>query len=237
MDIFTWMNELSAKLQNTFGERIVFIGLQGSRARGEARDGSDIDVVVLLDSVDASDLDCYRGIIESMSHSELACGFIGSADVLASWPRHELFQFYNDTVPIFGELPKTAPFTRDDAMQAALIGASGIYHAACHAIVFDGDAAPGIMESLFKNAFFVLQALQYARTGVFIRSKDELSKLLDGDDALVLEVGANRDAHCPSEESRLIEFGDLLIRWAESTVRAMGEGRASEMNHEPFLKG
>ncbi|MBQ2681900.1 MAG: nucleotidyltransferase domain-containing protein [Eggerthellaceae bacterium] len=223
MDAFDWTRDLAEKLKTEFGERAVFVGLQGSRARGEAHDGSDIDVVVLLDEMKVDDLVRYRSLVESMPNSELACGFVGSADVLALWPRHELFQFYNDTVPIYGELPKVSPFTRDDAMQAARIGASEIYHAACHSIVFDGEAAPGIVKSLLKNAFFVLQALQYARRGVYPRSKAELSKLLDGDDLLVLETGESWDACYPSDGGRLIELSGLLVRWSGSIMRSTTE--------------
>lgn len=236
MDVLAWIHELTAKLDEAFGARIMFVGLQGSRARGEARENSDIDVVVLLDVMTVEDLARYRILVESMPRSELACGFIGSVDVLASWPRYELFHFYNDTVPIYGELPYIVPFTRDDAIQAARIGASGIYHAACHAIVFDCEAAVGVFESLFKNAFFVLRALQFARTDAYPRNKAELSELLDGDEALILEVSRSWNTRRPSDRAGLIELGDLLIRWAESIMRSMDEGRGAAMNLGPFLQ-
>ena len=221
MNIFAWMSELTGKLRETFACRVVFVGLQGSRARGEAHDCSDIDVVVLLDALNVEDLSIYRGIIETMPHSDLACGFIGSVDVLASWPRHELFQFYHDTIQIYGQLPEIAPFTKDDAMEAARIGASGIYHAACHALVFDGKMAPGILAQLYKNAFFVLQALQFSRTGTYPHTKAELSRQLDGDEALILEIGSSWDERCPRDESDLEELDNLLIRWAGGIVCSM----------------
>ena len=34
-DINTWLEILAAALANAFGERLVFVGLQGSRARNE----------------------------------------------------------------------------------------------------------------------------------------------------------------------------------------------------------
>ena len=154
MDAFAWAHEATAKLQEEFGNRLVFAGLQGSRARGEAHEGSDIDLVVILDHANATDLTKYRTIIQSMPHTELACGFVGAADVLAAWPRHELFQFTHDTRAILGDLtPIVGTFTREDALQAARIGASGIYHAACHAFVFDDNAIDDILQSLFKGAF------------------------------------------------------------------------------------
>mgnify|MGYP003424417177 CR=1 FL=1 len=43
-----WLHQFKEKLLNEFGESIQFIGLQGSRARNEATENSDIDVVVIL---------------------------------------------------------------------------------------------------------------------------------------------------------------------------------------------
>lgn len=236
MNVFGWMRELSGKLWEAFGCRIVFIGLQGSRARGEAHDGSDVDAVVLLDSLSAEDLVIYRGIIDSMLHSELACGFVGSADALASWPRHELFQFYNDTVPILGKLPEIAPFSEHDALEAARVGASGIYHAACHALTFDWAEAPAILEQLFKGAFFVLQALQFVRTGAYPHTKAELSEHLEGDEARVLEIGRNWGMHGPSDDAELAGFADLIIGWAGSVMRSAGAAQDVEKRLGPYLR-
>ena len=168
--------------------------------------------MVLLDHVDADDLVRYRAIVQSMPRSELACGFVGSERVLTAWPRHELFQFYHDTHAIFGALPDVSPFTEADALEAALIGASGSYHATCHACVFDGDTADGILESLFKGAFFTLQALQFARTGAYPRTKAELATQLEGDEARILEVGRDWQAHRPKDDVERRELVYLLLR-------------------------
>lgn len=218
MDAFAWAEEATGKLKTGFGERLRFVGIQGSRARGEAREDSDIDLVVLLDHVDADDLVRYRAIVQSMPRSELACGFVGSERVLTAWPRHELFQFYHDTHAIFGALPDVSPFTEADALEAARIGASGIYHAICHVCVFDGDAADGILESLFKGAFFTLQALQFARTGAYPRTKAELAAQLEGDEARILEVGRDWQAHRPKDDAERRELVGLLLRWSEGVI-------------------
>jgi uncharacterized protein len=42
--------ELKAELQQLYGGRLQALVLYGSYARGEARDGSDLDVAVVLDS-------------------------------------------------------------------------------------------------------------------------------------------------------------------------------------------
>lgn len=59
LTIDDWMNEYLNKLQVLFGSRLRFVGLQGSYGRGEATDGSDIDVVVILDIVAPEDLKAY----------------------------------------------------------------------------------------------------------------------------------------------------------------------------------
>lgn len=218
MDASAWAEEAAGKLKAEFGERLRFVGIQGSRARGEAREDSDIDLVVLLDHVDADDLARYRAIAQSMPHSELACGFVGSERALAAWPRHELFQFYHDTRALFGALPDVSSFTKADALEAARIGASGIYHATCHAYVFDGDAVDGILESLFKGAFFTLQALQFARTGAYPRTKAELAAQLEGDEARILEVGRDWQSHRPKDDVERQELVDLLLRWSEGVI-------------------
>lgn len=53
--------------------------------------------------------------------------------------------------------------------------------------MFDGEAAVDILRSLYKSAFFTLQALQFARTGEYPHTKSELAKLLEGDEARILE--------------------------------------------------
>ena len=50
------MSLLRERLMETFGDRIMFIGLQGSRARGEATENSDVDAVVILDRVSYEDV-------------------------------------------------------------------------------------------------------------------------------------------------------------------------------------
>ena len=218
MNAFAWANDVKDKLEKEFADRLVFVGLQGSRARGEAREDSDIDLVVLLDHIDASDLERYHTIVQAMPYCELACGFIGSKDALAAWPRHELFQFYHDTKTLFGALPKIEPFTKEDAIKAAHIGASGIYHATCHAFVFDGDAANDILKSLFKSAFFTLQALQFTRTGNYPCTKEELARQLEGDEARILEIGRNWQEHQPTGNKEQLEFVNLLLHWSEKIL-------------------
>ena len=55
-DINLWMKEYSSELRKKFGNRIWFVGLQGSYGRNEATEQSDIDAVVILDKVTLEDI-------------------------------------------------------------------------------------------------------------------------------------------------------------------------------------
>ena len=51
IDISAWMQNFLQALNETFRDRVWFVGLQGSFACGEATETSDIDVVVILDVI------------------------------------------------------------------------------------------------------------------------------------------------------------------------------------------
>ena len=74
-DFEAWLRQYRAAVEEVFGERIVCIGLQGSRGRGEAGTASDIDMVLILDDVSAEDLLSYRAAVKSLPERELLCGF------------------------------------------------------------------------------------------------------------------------------------------------------------------
>lgn len=69
MDIDAWMNDLIDQLKTEFKERLVLVGLQGSRARGEQREDSDIDIVVAIEDLNANDLASYRSVVQRMPHA------------------------------------------------------------------------------------------------------------------------------------------------------------------------
>ena len=68
VDIKSWMSIFTEKVEQTFAGRVWFVGLQGSRSRGEATDTSDIDVVVILDELRINDLKIYRDMLDTMPH-------------------------------------------------------------------------------------------------------------------------------------------------------------------------
>ena len=82
IDITAWMDGFLKAVNETFGNRVWFVGLQGSYGRGEANDTSDIDIVVILDELSSSDIQTYNAMLDSLPNRELICGFeIGRAHV------------------------------------------------------------------------------------------------------------------------------------------------------------
>ena len=61
-DLDVYLNDLISNCRAAFGDRLLYVGLQGSWLRGEAHKNSDIDVMVVLDRFSAQDMDQYREI-------------------------------------------------------------------------------------------------------------------------------------------------------------------------------
>ena len=72
IDINIWMQDFLQVLNETFPNRVWFVGLQGSFARGEATETSDIDIVVILDELSAGDIQTYNAMLDTLSHRKLS---------------------------------------------------------------------------------------------------------------------------------------------------------------------
>ena len=213
MDIDTWMNDLIGQLKTEFKEKLVLVGLQGSRARGEQREDSDIDIVVVIEDLNADNLALYRSIVQKMPHAELACGFVGSPDVLAAWPRHDVFNLVNDTDIRYGSFDfMDTEFTAEDAKLAADACASEIYHALCHTAVFEPNMLPDLLQSCLKSVFFGIRAKHFAQTGEFVNSRAQLLNLANDDEKKLLQA-YNGDAQMDDQE-----LANRLLRWSSSML-------------------
>lgn len=213
LDINTWMEELTDKLSSAFGDRLVFVGIQGSRGRGEARESSDIDAVVVIDGLAREDISLYREVVSEMPHSDLACGFIGSPEVLTNWPRHDVFNLVNDTKPVYGSFDfMDTEFSSEDAALSAKVGASEIYHALCHTEVFEPGALGGALQACVKNAFFIMRALTLARTGEYPASRSRMFEIADEDEKTLLK--AYEDPSSIDDEA----FAELLLNWSHEII-------------------
>lgn len=79
IEIKSWTEHFIRVLEETFGERLWFAGLQGSRGRGEETEGSDIDLVVILDRLTPADVRTYERMLDRLPDRELVCGFLCGA--------------------------------------------------------------------------------------------------------------------------------------------------------------
>ena len=215
-----WMAELLPKLQQAFGERLQYVGLQGSYRRGEATENSDIDVVVLLNTVALDDLDTYRAIVRAMPEGQKACGFFSSVGDLLNWPRHELFAFQKDTADYWGKLENFIPaISVRDAAESARIGASGLLHMLTHSYLYAGaDTRPVILQQAYKAAFFIMLVQHCVATGVYCRTKSQLLSRLEGADKEIISAGLD-DSPLLDNHSQRKAYAALL-HWCSTILHA-----------------
>ena len=186
IDISKWINKFLQKLSETFGERVWFVGLQGSYGRGEATEISDIDVVVILDELSAQDILKYNDMLDKLPHRESICGFLSGKKEILNWEPTDLFQFYYDTNPIKGSLDEILTFIDDTVVDRAIkIGACNIYHGCVHNMLYEKNEE--ILRGLYKAASFVVQAICFKQTGNYIRQQKELLQYVDMDDKIIVQ--------------------------------------------------
>ncbi len=180
IDIGGWTKQLLHKADEAFGARLWFVGLQGSYARGEATETSDIDIVVIIDDLSSSDIQKYNSILDGLPHRELACGFLSGKKELLNWEPSDLFQFYYDTVPLLGSLDELLYLLDPRVIDRAIkIGACNIYHGCVHNMLY--EKSDEVLRGLYKSAGFVAQARAFKLTGRYIKKRDELLELPDGE--------------------------------------------------------
>lgn len=215
-EIETWLQDFTKKLFDIFGNRLKFIGLQGSYKRGEAKPESDIDIVIILDKLSFEDLNSYKKIVNSMPDSEKVCGFISGEKEIYNWPKFDLFQLLNDTVSLHGNLQDFIPIIkRNDILNSIKINTANLYHQMCHAYLFENKDVEVLYQG-YKSAFFILQALYYSRNTEYIGSKKELVQLLEGEDKEILLVNMNWKSLQVNEN--LDFYFEKIINWTGANI-------------------
>lgn len=217
--IDVWIDKLVLKIKSEFGDNLAFVGLQGSYQRKEADDSSDIDIVVILNDLTIQDLKKYRAIISQMPDKEKACGFISGKNEISGWEKSDLFQFYYDTQPIYGNIDYLLSLiNKEDVKRAVKIGACNVYHACCHNFLYENS--PEILSAVYKSAFFILQAKYFDETNQYISSKKNLLKYLDGIDKEILNICIDRKMLAVMAEDDLNGYYDKIIAWSSALLQS-----------------
>ena len=213
-EIQQWMELFLQKLHATFGERVWFVGLQGSYGRGEATDKSDIDTVVVLDAVDAADVWAYHAMLDTMPSRDLICGFFSGREELLHWEPSDLFQFYHDTTPVKGSLDELLLLLDDAAVSRAVkIGACNIYHGCVHNMLH--EESDEILQGLYKAAAFVVQAICFRQTGRYIRQQRELVQVVAPEERDIAETFLRLKR---GEPVAFRKMSEILCNWSKKWI-------------------
>ena len=197
MDISIFMESFKDNLLNLFNDNLLFLGIQGSYGRGEAKKTSDIDPVIILQQCGKDEILRYRAYIDTLPEKDILCGFVSSIDELRAWESADRVQLVLDTKPIYRDLAELCPrITSDDIRRAVQQGACAIYHASSHNI-------------LYKSSRFTIRMKHYLQTGVYVSAFRELITVVDEEEKAILET-QNPDAE---------NDAFMLFEWASKTMR------------------
>jgi hypothetical protein len=201
IDIYEYINSLITECRADFGERLIYVGLQGSYLRGEANENSDIDIMLVLDSLSVEDMDKYRTALQKIGHFEKSCGFICGRDELVRWNPLEVCQLRHTTKDILGSLDALLPqAARQDEVNYVKFSLGNLYHELCHRYIHaERSKNEAKLRGSCKALFFLIQNLHYLESGVFVLKKSELSEKVSDDDRemlalLELEEGFDYDS-------------------------------------------
>ena len=187
IDITAWIKNFLQTLNVIFDNRVWFVGLQGSYARGEATETSDIDVVVILDELSAADIQTYNTMLDTLPYRELICGFLSGKDDITNWEPSDLFQFCYDTTPIKGSLDEVLAAVDESAVNRAIkIGVCNIFHGCVHNMLH--EKSEDVLRGLYKSASFVIQAIAFKQTENYISHQKDLLQVVSSDEQIIVET-------------------------------------------------
>ena len=214
IDITTWLQGFLQKLNDTFANRVWFVGLQGSYGRGEATETSDIDLVVILDELSAMDIQAYNDMLNTLSHRELLCGFLSGKREIMNWEPSDLFQFCHDTTPIKGSLNEVLTLVDESAVTRAIkVGACNIFHGCVHNMLY--EKSEDILRGLYKSASFVVQAIAFKQTGNYISHQKELLQVVSSDERDIVETFLNLKN---GETADFNLMSETLFAWSKKWI-------------------
>ena len=222
-NITQYIEDMIADLRSSFGARLLYVGLQGSYLRGEAHDGSDLDLMVVIDALTKDDLDLYRACLENRGDAIPSCGFLCGREELSAWNPMEILHVQHSTKDLLGTLALLLPaVTMEDHRHFVQLSAGNLYHALCHRYVHGGEEGRAVsLGSHEKELYFLLSDLHYLRTGDFPLTRNALYEVLSPCDRAVWDaVKEARDD--PDGCDYDAAFGRVFA-WCQSVLAEAGE--------------
>ena len=214
IDITTWIQNFLQTLNETFENRVWFVGLQGSYARGEAIETSDIDIVVILNELSALDIQIYNTMLDTLSNRELICGFLSGKEELMIWEPSALFQFCHDTTPIKGSLDEVMAVVDESAVNRAIkIGVCNIFHGCVHNMLH--EKSEDILRGLYKSASFIVQTIVFKQTGNYIKHQEELLTVATPNEQAIINTFLSLKKGSTVD---FIPMSDALFVWAKQLI-------------------
>ena len=217
IDYEKYIEQLTKDLQESIGERLIYVGLQGSYLRGEANDNSDIDIMVVIDGLKVSDMDLYREAISRLEQVDKSCGFIAGKEELSHWNPLEICHLLHTTKDYYGKLEELVPdYTEQDILNFVKLSVNNLFHEICHRYIHASrkrniEALPGS----YKGVFFILQNLHFLEAGEFKQTKQELLMVLNGKNEKVLAKALEL---ATGEPYNFEEAYELLFSWCQEVI-------------------
>ncbi len=212
-----YVDELITFLKDAFGERLMYIGLQGSYLRNEETENSDIDIMAVIDNLSIEDLKTYQKALVSVGNFDKSCGFIcGKAD-LEHWNPLEICHLLNTTKDYYGELKNLVPaYTVEDERNYVKLSLNNLYHEICHRYIHaDREYNVIKLPITCKSVFFIMQHLYYLSSGNFIPTKRELLECVQDEDKLVLKLSISLQDHTDYDFDRAFL---VLFHWCRNAL-------------------
>ena len=196
-DLQQYLNDLILNCRSVFGDRLLYVGLQGSYLRGENHENSDIDVMVILDRFSVLDMDAYREVLKKIGFFEKSCGFICGKEEMKRWTPLEVCQLRHTTKDLLGVLTDYLPHaTREDEISYVKLSLGNLYHELCHRYIHaDREKNTAKFRRTCKSVFYLIQNLHFLESGLFILTKKELKEAVSADDRRVLELEELSDVY------------------------------------------
>lgn len=219
-NIEKYINNLIAACKSTFGDRLLYVGLQGSYLRGEATEASDIDIMVVIDGLSIADLDSYRNILKSIGYFDKSCGFICGKNDLLNWNPLEICHLLHTTRDLYGKLAKLIPsYTCEDERNYVKLSLNNLYHELCHRYIHsDRETNISMLPMTCKSVFFIMQNVHYLETGDFVLTKNELIKKLHGENKMIFDMAMVLQT---SKDYDFDKVFAALFEWCQKTLEAV----------------